>query len=81
MAKPQKIILDTATMKLVAALSTITAAHVMLQLYNRGVFSNEDCEAVFAGLAGSSFGDPALDAMAKSLAKTLRDQVVDLRMN
>lgn len=81
MAKPQKIVLNTATMKLVAALSTITAAHVMVQLFNRGVFGDDDLEMVFAGLAGSNLGDPSVNAMANAMAETLRDQVVDIRMN
>jgi hypothetical protein len=81
MAKTKTIAMNKATMKLVAALATITAAHIMARLFNRGVFTDDDCDFVFDGLAQAGLGDPALDTMAKALAETLRSQVIDIRMN
>jgi hypothetical protein len=80
MAK-QTIAMNKATMKLVAALATITAAHIMTQLFNRGVFTDDDFELVFDGLAQGGLGDPALDTMAKAMAEVLRSQVIDIRMH
>jgi hypothetical protein len=81
MAKTKTIAMDKATMKLVAALATITAAHIMAQLFNRGVFTDDDLEFVFSGLAQGGLGDPGLDTMAKAMADSLRSQIIDIRLN
>jgi hypothetical protein len=45
------------------------------------VFTDDDFELVFDGLAQGGLGDPALDTMAKAMAEVLRSQVVDIRMH
>ena len=80
MAKSCKIPLTREMMELVAGLATITAAHVMVQLYNRGVFSEGDLEFILDSLGESGgSGDPAIEAMAKAMAETLGKQIQNIR--
>jgi hypothetical protein len=74
MAK-RTVALDKATMTAVAGLATIVAANIMIRLYSRGIFTDEDLNFVIEETASGGLGDPSLEAMAKSMAETLLEQI------
>lgn len=75
MVKQTTLIIDTAMMTAIAALSTAVAGNIMATLYNRGVIDDGDINQIIADTAAGGLGDPSLDAMAQSFAGALRARV------